>query len=258
MSTNTTPQAYSETLTEREFSEFLHHLECTLGSERITAAMAIKVTKRGDTLKVGKLTISLYNAKVGYIPSDSLDNRYCNPAWPCYQHCYARKMAEGYKRNSVGKSYHNNTDFLEEDREAYFLHLLRAMIWAVEHKAPAWRRHVDGEIPDMDYYERSMELGKALDGYLPFIFMSKRHDIVSAWNMENEPCETWKTRLSTWDGMETVNPCDLPESGYIPKGGNAEGKYICPNQIAENWHCTDCAKHGCGCLADKDLWFKHH
>lgn len=227
-------------------------------------APAMQEKAKFPTYHVGGVTISGGNAKIGATLSISINNDFCDPSWPCYEKCYARRIA-GF-RPSVCKSYDANTAVLNADRDRYFSALDFSLNLA-KLTGVGFRLHVDGEVPDYDYLDRVLTAAAKFPE-VSIIFMTKRHDLVNEWiHSHGDSRDSLPTncvpRFSTWEGKDTINPYGLPEAGFIPKKQDIAGRTVCPNQTAKkagvNWTCEDCRRAGYGCHnPNMNVYFCEH
>jgi len=87
------------------------------------------------------LHVSPGNTKLGGIPSISLDpGLTCNVKWPCYDTCYARKLAAF--RPNVKACWLNNTNILLKKPKEFER---QAKMWLMLHHPPKFRWTVGGE-----------------------------------------------------------------------------------------------------------------
>lgn len=200
------------------------------------------------------VSISNENDKLGKIKSISLPAvKTCNPLAPCFRYCYARKLAA--YRSNVGKSYENNLNVLNSDRDAYFMQLK-----AIAYMERVFRYHVSGDIPDEDYFRRMIKLAEEIPTCTFFTY-TKQFGIVN--NVISERKATKKRILpknliilfSGWGkDFRPENPFKLRTAEVVFKGEEKPIAWFqCPEQIdtKKQWKCTDCFIHGTGCFDPK-------
>ena len=200
------------------------------------------------------VSISNKNDKLGDIKSVSLPAiKTCNPLAPCFKFCYARKLAA--YRSSVGRSYENNFNVLNNDRDAYF-----AQIKAIAFMERVFRYHVSGDIPDEDYFRRMIKLAEEVPTCTFFTY-TKQFAIVN--NVIGERKASKKRTLpknliilfSGWGkDFRPENPYKLRVAEVVFKGEEKpEAWFQCPEQVdkSKKWKCTDCFIHGTGCFNSK-------
>ena len=200
------------------------------------------------------VSISAKNDKLGDIKSISLPAvKTCNPSAPCFKYCYARKLAA--YRSNVGKSYENNLDVLNSDRDAYF-----AQIKAIAFMERVFRYHISGDIPDEDYFRRMIKLAEEVPTCTFFTY-TKQFTIVN--NVIGERKASKKRALpknliilfSGWGkDFRPNNPHKLRTAEVVFKGEEKPASWFqCPEQVdkSKKWKCTDCFIHGTGCFDSK-------
>lgn len=200
------------------------------------------------------VSISNRNEKLGDIKSISLPAvKTCNPLAPCFRYCYAKKLAA--YRSNVGKSYENNLNVLDNDREAYFMQLK-----AIAFMERVFRYHVSGDIPDEDYFRRMIKLAEEIPTCTFFTY-TKQFTIVN--NVISERKATKKRTLpknlvvlfSGWGkDFRPDNPYKLRVAEVVFKGEEKPNAWFqCPEQIdaKKKWKCTDCFIHQTGCFDSK-------
>lgn len=200
------------------------------------------------------VSISNKNEKLGDINSVSLPAvKTCNPLAPCFRYCYARKLAT--YRSSVGRSYENNLNVLNNDKDAYF-----QQIKAVAFMERAFRYHVSGDIPDEDYFRRMIKLAEEVPTCIFFTY-TKQFTIVN--NVIGERKAAKKRALpknlvilfSGWGkDFRPDNPYKLRVAEVVFKGENKPDAWFqCPEQIdaKKGWKCADCFIHQTGCFDPK-------
>jgi hypothetical protein len=183
-----------------------------------------------------KVSISTGNSKMGAIPSVSLPACItCNPNAPCFNGCYAVKIARIYK--TVTMAYDRNLNILKNDPAAYWL-----QVRAAATMTKYFRYHVSGDIPDMEYFNNMVTLAKDLPGTI-FLAFTKQYDIINEYlNSGGVIPENLKIIFSNWGAWKCNNPYKLPQCEVIFKG----------DIPADNWkicggNCTECACAGIGC-----------
>ena len=194
------------------------------------------------------------NEKLGDIKSISLPAvKTCNPSAPCFKYCYARKLAA--YRSNVGRSYENNLDVLNNDRDAYF-----QQIKAIAFMERVFRYHVSGDIPDEDYFKRMIRLAEEVPTCTFFTY-TKQFNIVN--NVIGERKAAKKRALpknliilfSGWGkDFRPDNPYKLRTAEVVFRGEEKpEAWFQCPEQIdaKKQWKCTDCFIHQTGCFDPK-------
>ena len=183
-----------------------------------------------------KVSISKGNAKMGSIPSVSLPACVtCNPAAPCFQACYARRMEA--RRSNVHEAYTNNLAILREDMGTYW-----RQVRAAASMVRFFRFHVSGDIPDLEYFFQMVITAEELPG-TRFLAFTKQYEIVNAYlAMGYRIPDNLKVIFSNWGTWKCGNQYGLPVCEVIFPGDTPqEGWKVCGG------NCTTCACQGIGC-----------
>jgi len=235
-----------------------HCLKCAHSVEPGT-----KKTEYGKESFFG-VTFSKGNIKTGGVMSVSLNNDFCDPSWPCYQYCYARKMTE--LKASVKKSYNNNTDIYRNNESVFWAAVDMAYRYCSALDI-AFRWHIDGEIPNAEYFRNVVDVCKKYPN-VETLLMTKRHDIVNEYCAENgdsSACIPSSLHIGyslLGHGYAVNNPYGFSTRSVIEKAAAKDSDCVCPNQTAKAaglvWTCADCIAHGCGCFANRNIDFVKH
>lgn len=180
----------------------------------------------------------------------------CDPSAPCFKTCYALKLQKRY--TNVEKAYLKNLEMLHRNRDAYF-----AQIQADIQMQRAFRWHVSGDIPDVDYFRRVVAVAEA-DPACEHIIFTKRFSFVN--EVISERIDTGKRKLpknlhvifSGWGkNFQPVNPYKLSVAEcWLKKGEkpfSGKKSMICPEQVDpdKKWKCTDCYINKTGCFSSR-------
>lgn len=211
------------------------------------------------------ISISSGNIKMGDISSISLPAVItCRPDAPCFRKCYARKMCA--YREIVRVAYERNLDIYKNNPESYWLQL-RAHCSMVS----AFRFHVSGDIPDIQYLEGMIKLARECRN-CQFLAFTKRaewvNDKISALKKQKKALpKNLHIVISNWGSWTLPNPYGLPVTNVIPRHTSpaeieklvSDGSTICPSKHGE-WGCADCFKAGINCWAKgtKQILFPEH
>lgn len=211
------------------------------------------------------ISISAGNIKMGDISSISLPAVVtCRPDAPCFQKCYARKMCA--YRETVRTAYERNLDIYKNNPSSYWLQL-RAHCSMVS----AFRFHVSGDIPDIQYLEGMIKLARECRN-CQFLVFTKRaewvNDKISALKKQKKALpKNLHIVISNWGSWALPNPYGLPITNVIPRHTSpaeieklvSDGSTICPSKHGE-WGCADCYKAGINCWAKgtKQILFPEH
>lgn len=215
--------------------------------------------------KSNMISISSGNIKMGDISSISLPAVVtCRPDAPCFQKCYARKMCA--YRETVRAAYERNLDIYRNNPESYWRQL-RAHCSMVS----AFRFHVSGDIPDIQYLEGMIKLARDCKN-CQFLAFTKRaewvNDKISALKKQKKALpKNLHIVISNWGSWTLPNPYGLPVTNVIPRHTTpaeiellvSDGSTICPSKHGE-WGCADCFRLGINCWAKgtKQILFPEH
>ena len=184
------------------------------------------------------LSVSRGNIKMGNIPSISLPAvKTCRKGAPCAGKCYAVRMEKRYPNCKT--AYDHNLQLWYE----------YPMIFEIEAIAAAFcssvfRWHVSGDIPDMEYLKMMCRVANKCKNTKFFAF-TKKFEIINGFLDEgNKIPSNLKIIFSGWQGLEMVNPYNLPEAHVIQKDGTCTTKKV-KNVCSGN--CTECMMNGKGC-----------
>ena len=183
-----------------------------------------------------KVSISNGNRKMGEIPSVSLPACVtCNPEAPCWQGCYAVKIARLYK--AADAAYKRNLSILEENPASYWL-----QVRAAASMARYFRFHVSGDIPNKEYFHSMISLANGLKETKFLVFTKQYHIVNEYLNGGGVIPQNLKVIFSNWGVWKCENPHKLPVCEVIFKGDMVPDQWkICGG------NCTECACRGVGC-----------
>ena len=183
-----------------------------------------------------KVSISTGNRKMGEIPSVSLPACItCNPDAPCFQGCYAVKIARIYK--TADAAYKRNLEILNTDWESYWQQVRRAVAMT-----KYFRFHVSGDIPNAAYFKEMVITARKYPDTMILAF-TKQYAIVNRYiEVFGDLPANLKVIFSNWGAWKCENPHQLPQCEVIFKGDN----------VPDPWkifggNCTECACRGVGC-----------
>lgn len=196
--------------------------------------MATKVQDMHVKLSYGNRKTTALVPSVSTIPVAD-----CGNCKLCSRGCYDVKHVCCYKETQRMRA--NNSAILKYDRERYFaeirmqVHFLRFFRW-----------HVGGDIKDMDYLERVVDIARK-EPDCEFLLFTKMYTIVARFldKFSSFP-KNLHVLLSGWRGDEIYNPYNLPISTPEWQDGsisNAATKawYVCGGD------CSACAECRGGC-----------
>jgi len=206
-----------------------------------------------------KLCISAGNRKIGRVMNVSLPPVVtCSNCDKCKYFCYDIKACLQYP-NTVIDARIRNYMILKKDRDAFFNRIHLAM--QARRKNKFFRWHVSGDILDIDYFSRMIELARLHPDFIIWTY-TKNYAVV------NEYCRLYgrgnipgnfSIMFSEWDGMPLVNPYNFPSFSVRMKNGNKNhpaeyfnNLYRCPG------NCDVCKKLHRGCPFQENVFCDEH
>lgn len=215
--------------------------------------------------KNNMISISSGNIKMGDISSISLPAVVtCRSDAPCFAKCYARRMEN--LRPNVRTAWTRNLDIYRTNPSSYWLQL-RAYCSMVT----AFRFHVGGDIPDIQYLEGMIKLARDCKN-CQFLAFTKRaewvNDKISALKKQKKALpKNLHIVISNWGSWTLPNPYGLPVTNVIPRRTEpatilrlvSDGSNVCPAKRGE-WGCSDCFRTGINCWSKytKQILFPEH
>ena len=169
-------------------------------------------------------------------------------------------------KKSCFTAWTRNLDIYRNNPESYWLQL-RAHCSMVS----AFRFHVGGDIPDIQYLEGMIKLARDCKN-CQFLVFTKRaewvNDKISALKKQKKALpKNLHIVISNWGSWTLPNPYGLPITNVIPRHTTpaeieklvSDGSTICPSKHGE-WGCADCFKAGINCWAKgiKQILFPEH
>ena len=213
---------------------------------------ALKAWKDGERWTV---YVSEGNKKMGSVPSVSLlplitCNKSCR-ATCGHDGCYAVKMA--MFRGNVRKSWARNTVLLMLDPAGFYDQLYG---WLLIHKPDSFRFNVAGDFANLNYFDIAVGMAESFPETHFLAFTREYEKVASYIDYVGELPDNMHFVLSSWEGLKTYNPYDLPESVVLEPGSPIpEGVKLCGG------NCFECKCHGVGCWSlkqgEKIGFYKH-
>lgn len=199
-----------------------------------------------------KLCISNGNRKIGKAMNVSLPPILsCGNCKECKHFCYDIRACLQYK--NVIDARVRNYVILLRDRSLYFETIDKACTRRKANKMFRW--HVSGDIIDLDYFCRMVEIAK---NHPDFIFWT----YTKMYHIVNEYCEKYgkesipvnlSIMFSEWRGMEMVNPYGFGEFRALYENEEIpESTYYCPG------NCDICKAARRGCIANESTCIYIH
>lgn len=182
--------------------------------------------------------ISNGNSKMGQIPSVSLPvGLTCRCDCECSKKCYAKKLER--LRPSVKAAYKHNYDLLKCAPDVYWREVEGSIMMS-----RYFRFHVSGDIPDLTYFVRMVDVASR-NQHCQILCFTKKYDIINtALAVGTKIPENLHIIMSAWRGLECDNPYHLPEAHVRYKSGGTTAK----NEAIEcGGNCTECAITAGGC-----------
>lgn len=201
-----------------------------------------------------KLCISEGNSKIGRVLNISTPPVLtCPNCAECTKLCYDIKAC--LFRPEVMRARARNFSILVRDRNRYFDAIKERLKHRRKRKFFRW--HVGGEIIDIDYFNRMVEIARDFPDW-KFWTYTKNYAIVNQWINNHGKSRSAIPRnltvmFSEWKGMEMINPYGLPEFRVIFAGESApDGARICPG------NCEHCIEHNCNCVRGETVYCHEH
>ena len=177
---------------------------------------------------------------VGLLPGPATCGGACRD---CLRGCYAIRHIVGRSAGTLERCA-KNTAILKIDRVGYF-----RQIDAAAKLCRVFRFHTEGEIIDVDYFVRAVEVARNNPG-TQFLMFTKKHEIVNTYldNGGTIPAN-FALLLSAWYDLNAVNnPHKLPLSA--PDFSTAPAKYRRPFD-ASGLRVVECGGDCMKCFADR-------
>jgi len=190
-----------------------------------------------EVKRLGVVSISKGNTKMGGIQSVSLPAVItCRPC-SCHNKCYARKLER--IRKTVARAYQNNLTVLNETPEVYWREVEAAIMLS-----RYFRFHVSGDIPDKNYFDKMVEVA-VRQQHCEILCFTKKFEIVNEYiATHGDLPQNLHIIFSAWIGLEMVNPFSLPEAHVRYRDGFTTARHGAM-ECAGN--CSECATVGEGC-----------
>ena len=187
--------------------------------------------------------ISNGNSKMGQIPSVSLPaGLTCRDDCECCKRCYAKKLER--LRPSVREAYKHNYDLLKCSPEVYWREVEGSIMMS-----RYFRFHVSGDIPDLTYFVKMVEVANR-NQHCQILCFTKKYDIVNAAiAVGTKIPKNLHIIMSAWRGLKCDNPYHLPEAHVRYKSGETTAR---TDAIECGGNCTECAITAGGCWTLKN------
>lgn len=199
-----------------------------------------------------KLCISNGNRKIGKAMNVSLPPILsCGNCKECKHFCYDIRACLQYK--NVIDARIRNYVILLRDRDLYFSTIDKACNRRKSNKIFRW--HVSGDIIDLDYFCRMVEIARNHPDFIFWTYTKMYHIIneyCDKYGKESIP-ENFSVMFSEWKGMELVNPYHFGEFRALYENESIpENTYYCPG------NCDICKAARRGCIANENTCIYIH
>ena len=183
------------------------------------------------------VSISPGNIKMGSIASVSLPSWITCRMCGCWAKCYGHKLE--LLRPNVADAYMKNLEILQKDPDTYWREVEAAIM-----VSRFFRFHVSGDIPDMDYLNRMVEVS-ARNHHCEILCFTKKYELVNEF-MDRGGVIPGNLHMifSGWTGLEMVNPYSFPEAHVRYRDGSTTAR---DDALPCGGNCTECAKTDGGC-----------
>lgn len=200
-----------------------------------------------------KLCISKGNSKIGKVLNVSLPPILsCGNCKECKHFCYDIRACVQYAKSVINARARNYV-LLLRNRDEYFAQIDKACTSRKKNKMFRW--HVSGDIIDIDYFFRMVEIARKHPDFV-FWTYTKMYHIV------NEYCDKYgkdsipnnfSVMFSEWKGMPLVNPYHFGEFRALYESENIpENTYYCPG------NCDVCKALNRGCIVNENTCIYIH
>lgn len=199
-----------------------------------------------------KLCISNGNRKIGKAMNVSLPPILsCGNCKECKHFCYDIRACLQYK--NVIDARVRNYVILLRDRDLYFSTIDKACNRRKSNKMFRW--HVSGDIIDLDYFCRMVEIARNHPDFIFWTYTKMYHivnEYCDRYGKESIP-ENFSVMFSEWKGMELVNPYHFGEFRALYENESIpENTYYCPG------NCDICKAARRGCIANENTCIYIH
>lgn len=198
-----------------------------------------------------QMCLSNGNRKIGKVMNVSLmPVMTCGNCKECKYYCYDIKACAQYP-GTVIDARMRNTVILQRNRDEYFKRIDDAISRRRKNKYFRW--HVSGDIVDIDYFSRMVEIARKHPDFI-FWTYTKMYGIVNRWIDENGALPgNLSVMFSEWRGVPMNNPHGMPEFRVVFKDDAVKpvGHY-CPG------NCDICKATRRGCPVGETTYCNEH
>lgn len=189
------------------------------------------------------IKISNGNSKMGKIPSVSLPSGLtCRGDCECNKKCYAKKLER--LRPSVRSAYQHNYELLRCAPETYWREVEGTIMMS-----RYFRFHVSGDIPDLTYFAKMIEIADR-NPHCQILCFTKKYDVVNTTlGVGIQIPENLHIILSVWRDLKCPNLYGLPEAHVKYRDGGTTAR---SDAVKCGGNCTECAITAGGCWTLKN------
>lgn len=200
-----------------------------------------------------KLCISKGNSKIGKVLNVSLPPILsCGNCKECKHFCYDIRACIQYA-NSVINARARNYVLLIRNRDEYFAQIDKACTKRRTNKMFRW--HVSGDIIDIDYFCRMVEIARKHPGFTFWTYTKMYHivnEYCDKYGKESIP-GNFSVMFSEWKGMPLVNPYHFGEFRALYENEEIPNNtWYCPG------NCDVCKKCNRGCIVNENTCIYIH
>lgn len=174
---------------------------------------------------------------MGAVQSVSLPSIVTCRQCDCSKKCYAKKLER--LRPSVAKAYRKNLQILESDPDTYWREVEATIMLS-----RFFRFHVSGDIPNVAYFYRMVEVAKR-QPHCQILCFTKKYDIINDFLATGRVLPSnLHIIMSAWVGLEMTNPFLLPEAHVKMRDGTTTAS---DDAVHCGGNCMECAITDGGC-----------
>lgn len=200
-----------------------------------------------------QLCISKGNSKIGKVLNVSLPPILsCGNCKECKHFCYDIRACVQYA-NSVINARAKNYALLLRDRDLYFSQIDKACSSRKKNKIFRW--HVSGDIIDLDYFCRMVEIARKHSDFIFWTYTKMYHivnEYCDKYGKESIP-NNFSVMFSEWKGMPIVNPYHFGEFRALYENEDVPSNtWYCPG------NCDVCKNCNRGCIVNENTCIYIH
>ncbi len=212
-----------------------------------------------ETGKQARVHVSKGNRKIGRVLNVStVPVMDCQNCKECSRLCYAINSYIRYTNTCV-PAWTENSFLARNNRDLYFAEIEKACAKRRTNKYFRW--HVAGEIMDINYLERMIDIARKFPEF-KFWTYTKMYLLVNMYvkahgnDRKIAIPENLVIMFSEWRGMEMINPYGFPEFRVVFKNDeykpDPKTNWYCPG------NCDICKAVNRGCVAGETTYCNEH